>query len=170
VGKEERALHSNISTSHFRVVSEELDEGDEKCGAVVSLRSKVDRIQLWTRRRKTSRRSTASGANSSNSSICPKSRDRARFPGKFRQYTTWLSVVVVVFFQSCYIPGLPALGRVAGCVSTGGGWRSRLWGRCILAMSRCTAFTSSVYASVSRLSKSYNSSLPFLYPLSMYAM
>ncbi|KZT18922.1 translation initiation factor eIF4e [Neolentinus lepideus HHB14362 ss-1] len=31
------------------LVGEELDEGDEVCGAVVSLRSKVDRIQLWTR-------------------------------------------------------------------------------------------------------------------------
>ena len=31
------------------LVGEELDEGDEICGAVVSLRSKVDRIQVWTR-------------------------------------------------------------------------------------------------------------------------
>ncbi|KAI0316839.1 translation initiation factor eIF 4e-like domain-containing protein [Amylostereum chailletii] len=31
------------------LVGEELDEGDEICGAVVSLRSKVDRIQLWLR-------------------------------------------------------------------------------------------------------------------------
>lgn len=31
------------------LVGEELDEGDEICGAVVSLRSKVDRIQLWIR-------------------------------------------------------------------------------------------------------------------------
>ena len=31
------------------MVGEELDEGDEICGAVVSLRSKVDRIQLWIR-------------------------------------------------------------------------------------------------------------------------
>jgi translation initiation factor 4E len=31
------------------LVGEELDEGDEICGAVVSLRSKVDRIQLWMR-------------------------------------------------------------------------------------------------------------------------
>jgi hypothetical protein len=31
------------------LVGEELEEGDEICGAVVSLRSKVDRIQLWTR-------------------------------------------------------------------------------------------------------------------------
>ncbi|KAF5351123.1 hypothetical protein D9756_008202 [Leucocoprinus leucothites] len=31
------------------LVGEELDEGDEICGAVVSLRTKVDRIQLWTR-------------------------------------------------------------------------------------------------------------------------
>ncbi|TDL24451.1 translation initiation factor eIF4e [Rickenella mellea] len=31
------------------LVGEELDEGDEICGAVVSLRSKVDRIQLWVR-------------------------------------------------------------------------------------------------------------------------
>jgi len=31
------------------LVGEEMDEGDEICGAVVSLRSKVDRIQLWTR-------------------------------------------------------------------------------------------------------------------------
>ncbi|KAI0253434.1 eukaryotic translation initiation factor 4E class II [Lactifluus subvellereus] len=31
------------------LVGEELDETDEICGAVVSLRSKVDRIQLWTR-------------------------------------------------------------------------------------------------------------------------
>ncbi|KAI0027410.1 translation initiation factor eIF 4e-like domain-containing protein [Vararia minispora EC-137] len=31
------------------LVGEELDEGDEICGAVVSLRAKVDRIQLWTR-------------------------------------------------------------------------------------------------------------------------
>ncbi len=28
---------------------EELEENDEICGAVVSLRSKVDRIQVWTR-------------------------------------------------------------------------------------------------------------------------
>ena len=28
---------------------EELDKGDEICSTVVSLRSKVDRIQLWTR-------------------------------------------------------------------------------------------------------------------------
>lgn len=31
------------------LVGEELEESDEICGAVVSLRSKVDRIQLWTR-------------------------------------------------------------------------------------------------------------------------
>ncbi|KDR76530.1 hypothetical protein GALMADRAFT_139452 [Galerina marginata CBS 339.88] len=31
------------------LVDEKLEEGDEICGAVVSLRSKVDRIQLWTR-------------------------------------------------------------------------------------------------------------------------
>lgn len=31
------------------LVGEELDEKDEVCGAVVSLRAKVDRIQLWTR-------------------------------------------------------------------------------------------------------------------------
>jgi len=31
------------------LVGEDLDEGDEICGAVVSLRTKVDRIQLWTR-------------------------------------------------------------------------------------------------------------------------
>ena len=31
------------------LVGEDLDEGDEICGAVVSLRSKVDRIQLWIR-------------------------------------------------------------------------------------------------------------------------
>ena len=30
-------------------VGEELEEGDEICGAVVSLRTKVDRIQVWTR-------------------------------------------------------------------------------------------------------------------------
>jgi len=33
----------------FALVGEELEEGDEICGAVVSLRSKVDRIQVWTR-------------------------------------------------------------------------------------------------------------------------
>ncbi|KAK0440216.1 translation initiation factor eIF4e [Desarmillaria tabescens] len=31
------------------LVGEELEEGDEICGAVVSLRSKVDRSQVWTR-------------------------------------------------------------------------------------------------------------------------
>jgi translation initiation factor 4E len=31
------------------LVGEELEEGDDICGAVVSLRAKVDRIQLWTR-------------------------------------------------------------------------------------------------------------------------
>jgi translation initiation factor 4E len=31
------------------LVGEELDEGDEVCGVVVSLRAKVDRIQVWTR-------------------------------------------------------------------------------------------------------------------------
>jgi len=31
------------------LVGEELDDGDELCGVVVSLRAKVDRIQLWTR-------------------------------------------------------------------------------------------------------------------------
>ncbi|PVF93453.1 translation initiation factor eIF4e [Serendipita vermifera] len=31
------------------LVGEELDEKDEICGAVVSLRAKIDRIQLWTR-------------------------------------------------------------------------------------------------------------------------
>ena len=31
------------------LVGEELEDGDEICGAVVSLRAKVDRIQLWTR-------------------------------------------------------------------------------------------------------------------------
>lgn len=31
------------------LVGEAFDEGDEICGAVVSLRSKVDRIQLWIR-------------------------------------------------------------------------------------------------------------------------
>jgi translation initiation factor 4E len=33
------------------LVGEELDDGDEVCGVVVSLRAKVDRIQLWTRSR-----------------------------------------------------------------------------------------------------------------------
>lgn len=31
------------------LVGEELEDGDDICGAVVSLRTKVDRIQLWTR-------------------------------------------------------------------------------------------------------------------------
>lgn len=31
------------------MVGEELEDADELCGAVVSLRAKVDRIQLWTR-------------------------------------------------------------------------------------------------------------------------
>lgn len=31
------------------LIGEELEDGDEICGAVVSLRSKVDRIQVWTR-------------------------------------------------------------------------------------------------------------------------
>ena len=31
------------------LVGEAFDEGEEICGAVVSLRSKVDRIQLWIR-------------------------------------------------------------------------------------------------------------------------
>ena len=31
------------------LVGEELDEKNEVCGAVVSLRAKIDRIQLWTR-------------------------------------------------------------------------------------------------------------------------
>ncbi|KAI5118595.1 hypothetical protein M0805_004170 [Coniferiporia weirii] len=31
------------------LVGEEIDDGDEICGAVVSLRSKVDRIQVWIR-------------------------------------------------------------------------------------------------------------------------
>ena len=31
------------------LVGEELEEGDDICGAVVSLRSRVDRIQVWTR-------------------------------------------------------------------------------------------------------------------------
>ncbi|KIL64875.1 hypothetical protein M378DRAFT_162733 [Amanita muscaria Koide BX008] len=31
------------------LVGEQLEEGDDICGAVVSLRSKVDRIQVWTR-------------------------------------------------------------------------------------------------------------------------
>jgi translation initiation factor 4E len=31
------------------LVGEELDEGDEICGAVVSVRTRVDRIQVWTR-------------------------------------------------------------------------------------------------------------------------
>ena len=31
------------------LVGEELDEGDEICGAVVSLKNKIDRIQLWIR-------------------------------------------------------------------------------------------------------------------------
>jgi translation initiation factor 4E len=31
------------------LVGEELDEGDEICGVVVSLRAKVDRLQVWTR-------------------------------------------------------------------------------------------------------------------------
>jgi hypothetical protein len=114
--------------------------------------------------------------------------DRARFPGKPRQYTTWLPVVVVVFFpaEMCppsllvnaddrpllekflsspvqshprpgWRPGVSA-PEVVGAPGTGGG------------ASRCTTFTKSVYASVSRLSRSYNRFLPFLYPLSMYAM
>lgn len=33
----------------FALVGQELEDGDEICGAVVSLRTKVDRIQLWTR-------------------------------------------------------------------------------------------------------------------------
>ena len=31
------------------LVGEELDESDEICGAVSCIRSRVDRIQLWTR-------------------------------------------------------------------------------------------------------------------------
>ena len=31
------------------LIGEEHDESDEICGAVVSLRSKVDRFPLWTR-------------------------------------------------------------------------------------------------------------------------
>ena len=31
------------------LVGEELDESDEICGTVVSLRSRIDHIQLWTR-------------------------------------------------------------------------------------------------------------------------
>jgi translation initiation factor 4E len=31
------------------LVGKELDESDENCGVIVSLRSKVDRVQLWTR-------------------------------------------------------------------------------------------------------------------------
>ena len=31
------------------LVGEELEESDDICSTVVSLRSKVDRIQLWTR-------------------------------------------------------------------------------------------------------------------------
>jgi hypothetical protein len=31
------------------LVGEELEDGDEICGVVVSLRAKVDRIQIWTR-------------------------------------------------------------------------------------------------------------------------
>ena len=31
------------------LVGDELDESDEICGTVASLRSKVDHIQLWTR-------------------------------------------------------------------------------------------------------------------------
>jgi translation initiation factor 4E len=38
-------VRPSAATSHFPVVSEELDEGDEICGAAVSSRSKVD--QLW---------------------------------------------------------------------------------------------------------------------------
>ncbi|EJD43457.1 translation initiation factor eIF4e [Auricularia subglabra TFB-10046 SS5] len=33
----------------FALIGEDLDDGDEICGAVVSLRSKQDRIQLWIR-------------------------------------------------------------------------------------------------------------------------
>jgi len=33
------------------MVGEELEDADELCGAVVSVRAKVDRIQLWTRSR-----------------------------------------------------------------------------------------------------------------------
>lgn len=33
----------------FALVGQELEDGDEICGAVVSLRTKVDRIQVWTR-------------------------------------------------------------------------------------------------------------------------
>jgi len=42
-------LDQSWSWLAMALVGEELDEGDEICGAVVSLRSKVDRIQLWTR-------------------------------------------------------------------------------------------------------------------------
>lgn len=31
------------------LIGEQLEDADEICGAVVSLRTKVDRIQLWTR-------------------------------------------------------------------------------------------------------------------------
>lgn len=31
------------------MVGEELDDGNDVCGAVVSLKAKVDRIQLWVR-------------------------------------------------------------------------------------------------------------------------
>jgi translation initiation factor 4E len=37
------------SWAAMALVGEELDEGDEICGIVVSLRAKVDRIQIWTR-------------------------------------------------------------------------------------------------------------------------
>jgi len=43
------------------LVGEELEEGDEICGAVVSLRSKVDRIQVWTRNKEDVERLNAIG-------------------------------------------------------------------------------------------------------------
>ncbi|EAU82831.1 eukaryotic translation initiation factor 4E-1A [Coprinopsis cinerea okayama7 len=43
------------------LIGEELEEGDEICGAVVSLRTKVDRIQLWTRSKEDVERLNAIG-------------------------------------------------------------------------------------------------------------
>ena len=62
-------------TSHFPVVvGEELDEGDEICGVAVSLRSKVDRIQVWVRSKEDVEKVNGVGRklDSSNFSTCPK--------------------------------------------------------------------------------------------------
>ncbi|KAH7925031.1 translation initiation factor eIF4e, partial [Leucogyrophana mollusca] len=104
------------------LVGEELEEGDEICGAVVSLRSKVDRIQVWTRSKDDVERLNGIGkklvklldvseADSIGLEFQYNTDDRP-LPNKFLS----IQAMPSTSFRSTFGPGsaLPAPGRGAG--------------------------------------------------------